>query len=169
MLRRKAWAITWRQGLVAAAVLVLADTAAFAFGARTLSARTASVVRIDGDTAFQRTERRLQRLRASLQQAAQQRGVTLPAFSLLLVEPALWSRFSTGADGVTVAIDTEAPPAGSPVVVTGAAVIAAIAAGRVAPKEAFQRGLIVVDAPAQARADVKALLVAALSDLTERL
>jgi hypothetical protein len=120
-------------------------------------------------TAFHRTLGRLQRLRQTLDRAAQQRGVTLPTFSLLLVEPALWSRFSADASGVTVAIDTEAPPTGSPVVVTGAAVIAAIAAGRVSPKDAFRRGLIVVDAPAETRADVKALLVAALSDLNERL
>jgi hypothetical protein len=117
--------------------------------------------------ASDRAAERLQRLRGSLQRAAQERGVTLPEFSLLLVEPGRWSRYAPGPDGVSVAIDTDPPPAGSAVFITGEAVIGAILAGRVSAKDAFRRGLIAVDGPAPVRAEAKALMIAALSALVE--
>jgi len=161
---------------VATAIVAVLSTAPYSFaaaccfgGAQFLEHQLLAPRLVDNHTDFHRTTDRLQRLRASLQQAAEQRGRTLPAFSLLLVEPALWSRYAPDAGGVTVVIDTDAPPPGSTVVVTGQAVIAAIAASRVSPKEAFRRGLIAVEAAADERAEVKALLVTALAALAERL
>jgi hypothetical protein len=115
-----------------------------------------------------RAAEQLQRLRGSLQRAAQQRGVTLPEFSLLLVEAARWSRYAPGPGGVSVVIDSDPPPSGSTVFITGEAVLRAIVAGRVSPEDAFQRGLIVVEGPALFRADAQALMIAALSELVER-
>jgi hypothetical protein len=116
---------------------------------------------------YHRAVRRLQRLRDSLERALHEQRLTGPGFSLLLVESGLWTRYVPDGEGVTIAVHTAGPQPTDAVVLTGEAVIEAIASGRLAPEEAFRRGLIVVDGPG--RAGLTPLLRAALSGLAEQL
>lgn len=70
----------------------------------------------------------------------------LPSFSLFLIEPSMWNRYSLGA-GVRLALHTDGPPAGDPIVVTGECVLGAITVGRIGIERAWQRGLIALDGP----------------------
>lgn len=116
---------------------------------------------------YHRAVRRLQRLRDSLERALHEQRLTGPGFSLLLVESGLWTRYVPDGEGVTIAAHTAGPQPTDAVVLTGEAVIEAIGSGRLAPEEAFRRGLIVVDDPGGA--GLTALLRAALSGLAEQL
>ena len=118
---------------------------------------------------YHRAVRRLQRLRESLERAVHDRRMTGPGFSLLLVEAGLWSRYVPDGEGVTIAVHTAGPQPADAVVLTGEAVIEAIASGRLAPDEAFRRGLIVVDGTAAASRDVAVMLRAALAKLADEL
>jgi hypothetical protein len=95
--------------------------------------------------ALHRATQRLERLRAALQRVRAEAHV-LP-FALLLVESGMWSRYASDNGRVRLTAHTEPPPAGEAAVVTGDAVLAAIAAGRLTPEAALDRGLIAVDGP----------------------
>jgi hypothetical protein len=69
-------------------------------------------------------------------------GETLPSFSLVLVEPMLWSHYDNGPDGLSVEVHTSGPRVGDLVVISGLDVIHAIAGGVLDPSEAFELGLI---------------------------
>lgn len=65
-----------------------------------------------------------------------------PAFSLVLVEPVLWTRFEPSADGLHAKVHVASAEPGDLVLVTGEAVISEIAHGRLTVGEAGERGLI---------------------------
>lgn len=89
-----------------------------------------------------------------------------PPFSLVLVEASLWARFDPTSADKPFAIHLPAATPGDAIVVTGGAVLAAIAAGRITPDEAFRRKLIVIDAPPQTAPAIRDALAAALPALT---
>ncbi|WP_202363054.1 hypothetical protein [Mesorhizobium sp. L-2-11] len=64
------------------------------------------------------------------------------AFSLVLAEPVLWTRFEPSADGLHAKVHVASAEPGDLVLVTGEAVISEIALGRLAVGEASERGLI---------------------------
>jgi len=90
---------------------------------------------------YHRTVQRLYRMRNHIGRRDLE---GMPSFSLLLVETALWSRFTTEGQIVSVAAHTDGPQPGEPVVITGEAVIAAIDAGKLAWGDALERNLIIV-------------------------
>jgi hypothetical protein len=105
--------------------------------------------------ALHRATRRLDRVREELQIVIANAAV--PAFSLLLVESGVWSRYVADGNTVRLVVHTDAPPAGEAVVVTGNAVLAAIIAGRVTVQDAMQRRLIVVDGPQELNLAINAI------------
>jgi hypothetical protein len=117
---------------------------------------------------YHRAVRRLQRLRDSLERAALDRKPSGAAFSLLLVEAGLWTRYLPDSEGVSIAVHAPGPQATDTVVFTGEAVIEAIGSGRLSPDEALRRGLIVIEGPAAAVRDLWPQLRAALALLAEQ-
>jgi hypothetical protein len=95
--------------------------------------------------ALHRATQRLEKLREALQHTAD--GASPPAFSLLLIESGMWNDFSVEGEAVRLKVHVDAPARGGAAVVTGDAVLAAIAAGRLSAAEALRRGLVVVDGP----------------------
>jgi hypothetical protein len=65
-----------------------------------------------------------------------------PAFSLVLVEPVLWTRFEPSPNGYHAKVHVASAEPGDLVLVTGEAVISEIALGRLTVGEAGERGLI---------------------------
>jgi hypothetical protein len=65
-----------------------------------------------------------------------------PAFSLVLVEPVLWTRFEPRPDGLHAKVHVASPEPGDLVLVTGEAVIGEIALGRLSVGDAVKIGLI---------------------------
>lgn len=116
---------------------------------------------------YHRAVRRLQRLRKSLERVVHDQRLAGPGFSLLLVESGLWTRYVPDGEGVSIAVHTAGPQPTDALVFTGEAVIEAIGSGRLAPEEAFRRGLVVVDGPGGA--GLTPVLRAALSGLAEQL
>jgi len=88
-----------------------------------------------------------------------------PTFSLVLVEAKLWARFDpTSADKpLTMHLPGAAP--GDATVVTGEAVLAAIATGRITPEDAFRRKLVMVDGPPEDVVAIRSALPVALASL----
>jgi hypothetical protein len=93
--------------------------------------------------AYHRMVRQIERFRDALELAGKPRT---PAFSLLLIDSALWSRFTPEPAGIELAIHTAGPDRGEPVVLTSGAVIRAVLDGRLSAGEALNRGLIRVEA-----------------------
>jgi hypothetical protein len=108
--------------------------------------------------AYHRAVQRLQRVRQSIERALHGRPDAPAAFSLLLVEQRLWTRYVRRAQDLWMTVHTEGPRTGEPIVLTAEIVLDAITAGRISVEKAFRRGLIVVKAPAAARQQLKALL-----------
>lgn len=65
-----------------------------------------------------------------------------PAFSLLLVEPMLWTRFASEGDGVISQPHVSGPRTGDLVVISGEDVIREIAHNRLSIGEAHRQGLL---------------------------
>jgi hypothetical protein len=65
-----------------------------------------------------------------------------PTFSLLLIEPMLWTRFVSEGGDVRPQIHVSGPQAGDLVVISGEEVIREIAKGRLSIGEAYRHGLI---------------------------
>jgi hypothetical protein len=83
----------------------------------------------------------------SLNQLAQQMnmppGERMPlSFSLLLIEPMLWTRFVSGGDGLKTQVHVSRPQAGDLVLISGEEVIKAVVSSRLTIGEAHQLGLI---------------------------
>lgn len=90
-----------------------------------------------------------------------------PPFSLVLVEASLWARFDPASVDKPFAIHLPAATPGDATVVTGEAVLAAIAADRMTPEEAFRRKLILIDGDPPTTAAIRSALGAALSSFSE--
>jgi hypothetical protein len=86
--------------------------------------------------AYQRTVKVLERWARQLT-----RGGPPLSFSLVLIEPMLWTHFDLG-DSVTMQADVSAPEPGELVVVSGDGVIAEIANGHLSITEARRLGLL---------------------------
>jgi hypothetical protein len=90
-------------------------------------------------------------------------GVSLPVASMavLFIDSGLWTRFTRVAGGYSSQF--HAPPAGPEeiVVVSDEAAIAGILDGRLSARTAFDKGLIIVDAPPPQQKRVRDLLIAA--------
>jgi hypothetical protein len=65
-----------------------------------------------------------------------------PIFSLLLIEPMLWTRFVSEGGDVRPQVHVSGPQAGDLVVISGEEVIREIAKGRLSIGEAYRHGLI---------------------------
>lgn len=104
-----------------------------------------------------RATQRLHEWRAAMQaERASNPEVAIPSFSLLLVEPGMWNRYSLGKE-VRLALHTDGPPAGDPIVVTGESVLAAMAEGRLGVERAWRRGLIALEGPQELQRFLKNL------------
>jgi hypothetical protein len=118
---------------------------------------------------FHQATRKLQRLRESLEQAANEQRPQSFGFSLLFAEVGLWTRYVLDDKGVRIEIDTSGPRFTETVVTTGEPVIAAIASGQLSPSEAYRRNLILVDGAPLDRSEVLVWLRDALAVLQERM
>jgi hypothetical protein len=85
----------------------------------------------------------------------------VPPFSLLLVDSALWSRFTPEPAGIALAIHTAGPESGEPVMLTTGAVIRSLLHGRLSSADALHRGLIRVEARIDAKLALFDLISAA--------
>jgi hypothetical protein len=65
-----------------------------------------------------------------------------PTFSLLLIEPMLWTHFVSEGDDVRTQVHVSGPQAGDLVVISGEEVIREIAKNRLSIGEAYRQGLI---------------------------
>jgi len=65
-----------------------------------------------------------------------------PPFSLLLIEPMLWTRFVSDGGDVRTQVHVSGPQAGDLVVISGEEVIRAVANNRLSVGEAYRSGLI---------------------------
>jgi hypothetical protein len=113
--------------------------------------------------AYHRAVQRLQHLRRLFEAALQHRPDAPSAFSFLLVEPGLWTRYVRRAHDLWMTVHTEGPQAGEPVVLTAEVVLDAIGAGQISINNAIRRGLVVV-APAEQSGGLTALLKSALGN-----
>lgn len=66
----------------------------------------------------------------------------LPAFSVLLMGPMLWSRFEPGHGPTTLQVHADGPSSGDVVVLTDAPVLAALAGGRLRLGRAIELGVV---------------------------
>jgi hypothetical protein len=89
---------------------------------------------------YRKSVRSLQRLGEALNSVPDRSSA--PPFALVLVEPMMWTRFSTDQAGLHAEVHVAAPSPGDLVVVSGEAVIAKIAEGRLAIGEAHRLGLL---------------------------
>ena len=67
---------------------------------------------------------------------------TLPTFSLVLIEPMLWTRFVSEGGDVRMHVHVSGPQPGDLVMISGEDVIREIANNRLSVDEAYRRGLI---------------------------
>lgn len=110
--------------------------------------------------AYHRMVRQIEQFRNMLEAAGKRRNAA-PAFSLLLVEFALWSRFEPEPAGIELAIHTAGPDSDEPVVLTTGGVLRAVLEGRLSAADALHRGLIRVEAATEAKLALFELLSAA--------
>ena len=111
--------------------------------------------------AYHRMVKQIERFRDLLESAGKRRT---PSFSLLLIDAALWSRFTPEPAGIELAVHTAEPDRGEPVVLTSGAVIRSVLNGRLSAADALNRGLIRVEAAI----DEKLALFDLLSAATKR-
>lgn len=107
--------------------------------------------------ALNRAIRQLQRLRATLQQVAD--DASTPSFKLLLLESGMWNDFTFEAGALRFKAHTNGPSPGVPAIITGDSVLAAIAAGQLSPERALRSGLIVIDGPPELTRTLSAALL----------
>jgi hypothetical protein len=88
---------------------------------------------------YQRTVRSLRQLAERLSTLGDPN--TPPTFTLVLIEPMLWSRLELGGEPRVQVHVSDAQP-GDPVIVTGEDVIEAVGEGRMEIEEAYERGLL---------------------------
>jgi hypothetical protein len=87
---------------------------------------------------YHATVKTLERLSGLLREA----GGGSPSFSLVLVEPMLWTRFEVGTSELRTQLHAAGPQAGDLVLISGQNVIRAVADGELAIGDARDRGLI---------------------------
>jgi hypothetical protein len=107
--------------------------------------------------ALSRAARRLEHLRSSLQRLLY--ATPVPSFSLLLVESGMWSDFMAESGAMRLKVHADGPMPDRAVVITGDAVLAAIASGRLSSHEALRSGLVVVDGPPALASSLSAALL----------
>lgn len=112
-------------------------------------------------TGYRRAAAHLKRLSDGL------RTSPSPPFSLVLIEARLWARFDPASVDKPFAIHLPAATPGDATVVTGEAVLAAIAAGTITPEDAFHRKLILIDGDPTTTAAIRTALAAALSSFSD--
>jgi hypothetical protein len=88
---------------------------------------------------YHRTVRAIERHGQQLRMSA---GEMRPTFSLLLIEPMLWTRFMPDEGDVQTQVHVSGPHAGDLVVISGEEVIRAIANNALTVGEAYRSGLI---------------------------
>jgi len=93
-----------------------------------------------GLAGYHGTARALDRHAQQLQMASDE--MPRPAFSLLLIEPMLWTRFESDGDDVRAKVHEPGPQAGDLVVISGESVIRQIANSQLTVREAYRDGLI---------------------------
>ena len=89
--------------------------------------------------ALHRTTANMRRFAADLADGAPS---GLPAFSLVLLGPVLWTQFHPGSDGLVADIHTGRPLANGVVIVTDVPVIAALVSGDISGAKADASGLV---------------------------
>jgi hypothetical protein len=109
--------------------------------------------------AYHQTVKGIERFRGMLERVREARRST-PAFSLLLIDSALWSRLAPNSGGLTLAVHTDGPERGEPVVLTVGVVLQAVLDGRLAAADAINRGLIRVEAPVETKLELFDLISA---------
>ncbi|MGD9544039.1 MAG: hypothetical protein AB7F41_02115 [Methylocystis sp.] len=107
---------------------------------------------------IQSFERRLAATPATLAQA--------PRISILFIESRLWSRLVASGQGYDVQMHVAGPTPGDVVIVTNETVLAAALDGALAPRAAFDLGVIAVDAEPPAADAIRAALLSAVSSKT---
>jgi hypothetical protein len=90
--------------------------------------------------AYQRTVRSLDQYGRQLRSASGE--AYLPPFSLLLIEPMLWTRFVSDGDDLRAQAHVSGPEAGDLVLISGENVIREIVGNRLTVGEAHRRGLL---------------------------
>jgi hypothetical protein len=131
-------------GAIDVAMAIQAAADAGALEPQSASVPPASMV------AYHRMVRQIEQFRNMLEGAAKRRSAA-PAFSLLLIESGLWSRFEPEAAGIELAIHTAGPDSDEPVVLTTGGVMRAVIEGRLSAADALHRGLIRVEAATEAK------------------
>ena len=144
-------------GAVDVAMAIQAAADAGAIEPQSASVPPASMV------AYHRMVRQIEQFRNMLEMAGKRRGVA-PAFSLLLIESSLWSRFEPEPAGIELAIHTAGPEGDEAVVLTTGSVLRAMIEGRLAAADALHRGLIRVEAATDVKLALFELLSAARNE-----
>jgi hypothetical protein len=107
--------------------------------------------------AYHRTVKRIEQFRTLIEAGG---TTSTPAFSLVLIESALWSRFTPNPAGLMLAIHTSGPNEDEPVVLSNGGVIQSVLDGRLSAADALHRGLIRVEAAIDAKLALFELLAA---------
>ncbi|ASY71570.1 hypothetical protein ABIA25_006218 [Sinorhizobium fredii] len=88
---------------------------------------------------YRKTTHALQQLGKAFTLAS---GVPTSSFSIVLIEPMLWTRFEAVPGGLSTDVHVTGPKPGDLVLVSGEAVIVAVAVGRLTMAEAVHLGLV---------------------------
>lgn len=89
--------------------------------------------------AYYRTATNVRRFAGGL---ADEAAADLPAFSLVLMGPVMWTQFRPGADGIVADIHTGGPSPNGAVMVTDVPVLAALVSGDITGADADVSGLV---------------------------
>ncbi|MND30289.1 hypothetical protein D3C80_208190 [compost metagenome] len=111
---------------------------------------------LQGGFGLRRAQVMLDKLRSALAPTA-----SAGDFSLLLVEPGLWTRFDGAGAELRMTLHVPAPPEGESTVITGEGVLRALVQGKLGAEQALQAGLIQVLAPAPQREQLTSALLKA--------
>ncbi|MCY1286003.1 hypothetical protein D9M70_349610 [compost metagenome] len=115
---------------------------------------------LQGGFGLRRAQVMLDKLRSALAPTASA-GAGAGGFSLLLVEPGLWTRFDGAGAELRMTLHVPAPPEGESTVITGEGVLRALVQGKLGAEQALQAGLIQVLAPAPQREQLTSALLKA--------
>jgi hypothetical protein len=100
---------------------------------------------LQGGFGLRRAQLMLDKLRSALAPTSAE------GFSLLLVEPGLWTRFDGAGAEQRMTLHVPTPAEGESTVITGEGVLRALVQGKLGTEQALQAGLIQVLAPAPQR------------------
>lgn len=105
---------------------------------------------------------RLQQLGKALNET-QAAGAGRLAFTILLVESALWTRYAWTGGELHTSVHADGPQGDDVVIVTGEAALAAIKSGKLSATQAFLDGLIVVSGAQDRAPEVASAVTAAMN------